>query len=99
MFGKSKDPICPLVRGECLKHGCRFWVTIHGKNPQTGVDLSSSDCVMVMTPMLLIENNKEVRQAAAATESARNEFVNGAKNIGEAVLIAAASNHSLLTKA
>lgn len=94
MFNKSKEPICPLIRKECIKHGCKFWVTIHGKNPQTGADLSSSDCVMVMTPLLLIENNKEVRQSAAATESARNEFVNMGHHIGNAVMLAAASTQS-----
>lgn len=96
MFSKKDaGPICPLVRGECLKTGCTFWCTVQGKDPQTGRDLSSSNCVLVMLPMIMLENNKEVRQAAAATESARNEFVNTGRSIGEHILIAAAANRAM----
>lgn len=96
MFGKRSGPLCPLIRAKCVEGDCKFWVTVEGKDPQTGQPLKAADCVMIVTPKLLIENNREVRQAAAATESARNEFVNGSKSIGEAVLIAAAATQRTL---
>lgn len=67
--------VCPLLRKPCLEHGCAWYVTIHGTDPQTGVALSPSMCVMVADLKVGIEGNKEVRQSAAAIESMRNENV------------------------
>jgi len=76
MFGKKNDqPICPLVKGECMKAGCTFWIHIRGKHPQTGADLDMPDCSIRYLPVLLIENAKESRSTSAAVESFRNEMV------------------------
>lgn len=75
MFKKKSGPICPLVKGECLKADCTFWTHIRGKHPQTGADLDMPDCAIRYLPVLLIEGAKESRQTAAAVESFRNEMV------------------------
>lgn len=83
-MAKDAKIICPLMGGECIEDGsikdgelvsCRFWVYVHGKNPQTGEDVRNGDCAMAWTPMLLIENSKVNRETGAAVESFRNEMV------------------------
>lgn len=80
--------ICPLMGGKCIEdgavvmvegkpemHACRFWVYVHGKDPQTGADIKNGDCAHAWTPVLLIENSKMQRETGAAVESFRNEMV------------------------
>ena len=66
---------CPLVQGACKKLECTFFLQVRGTNPQTGQEIDEWDCAIKWLPVLLIENAKEVRQGAAATESFRNEMV------------------------
>ena len=68
---------CPLLDKECIQFKCVFWTLLRGKHPQTGEELDEYNCAVAWLPMLLIENAKEVRQGAAATESFRNEMVRG----------------------
>ena len=69
-----------IVDGEL--QACRFWVYVHGKNPQDGTDVKQGDCAFCWTPMLLIENSQMQRQTGAAVESFRNEMVkSNASNI------------------
>ena len=83
-MAKDAKILCPLMGGECIEDGaikdgelvaCRFWVYVHGKNPQTGEDIRNGDCAMAWTPVLLIENSKVNRETGAAVESFRNEMV------------------------
>lgn len=76
-----------VVDGEM--HACRFWVYIHGKDPQTGADIKNGDCAFAWTPVLLIENSKMQRETGAAVESFRNEMVK-ASNSSQQLLLAAA---------
>ncbi len=66
---------CPLLDRECLQFKCAFWTQLRGKNPQSGAEIDEWACAVAWLPILLIENAKEVRQGAAATESFRNEVV------------------------
>lgn len=75
MFNKSNKPFCPLIRKDCIEGLCKFWTRIQGTNPQTGNPIDSHDCAVSWLPVLLIENAKETRQGAAATESFRNQMV------------------------
>ena len=73
MGGKPCIEDGAIVDGELV--ACRFWVTVHGKHPQTGVDVSGGDCAFCWTPMLMIENTKVNRETGAAIESLRNESI------------------------
>lgn len=82
---------------ECIEDGsikdgelvaCRFWVTVQGKHPQTGENISNGDCAMAWTPILMIENSKVNRETGAAVESFRNEMVK-ANETNTQVLLAA----------
>ncbi len=65
---------CPLLDKECIQFKCTFWTQLRGRHPQTGEEVDEWGCAIAWLPLLLIENAKEVRQGAAATESFRNEL-------------------------
>lgn len=69
------EKLCPLVKKACLEHQCRWYIQLQGKHPQSGADISEWGCAVEWLPVLLIENAKEVRQGAAATESFRNAML------------------------
>jgi hypothetical protein len=101
-MAKDAKIICPLMGGEpCVENGsirngelvsCRFWVYVHGKNPQTGEDVRNGDCAIAWTPMLLIENSKVNRETGAAVESFRNEMVKSNEASQQLLLHAAKVN-------
>lgn len=74
-MGTEAD-FCPLIAKKCKRHDCKFYVQVMGKHPQTGQELNEFDCAISWLPVLLIEGAQQTRQAAAATESFRNEMVN-----------------------
>jgi hypothetical protein len=84
------DPgkICPLHKRDMAKvcHTCPWWILVRGKDPQSNKELDHWGCAIAWLPVLAIETSQEVRQAAAATESFRNEMV-----LGRDSLIALAS--------
>lgn len=72
---RPQPTFCPLIQGACKQFECMWWTHLRGRHPQTGEDVDEYDCSMRWLPVLLIENAKEVRQGAAATESFRNAVV------------------------
>jgi hypothetical protein len=81
----DKDIRCPAVgfarscRDIITAHTCPKFVSIRGKDPQTGADVDRSGCVDSFLPMLLLENAQQSRQTGAAVESFRNEVVKNAE--------------------
>lgn len=104
-MAKDAKIICPLMGGEpcvedgAVRHGelvaCRFWVTVIGKDPQTGQEINNGDCAMAWTPVLLIENSKVNRETGAAVESFRNEMVRF-NDSNTSALIASANKQILI---
>jgi hypothetical protein len=92
----DKKIICPMMGGDvCVEDGairngelvaCRFWVTVMGKNPQTGETVNNGDCAIAWTPVLLIENSKVNRETASSVESLRNENVTIGQQISNALI-------------
>lgn len=72
---RPQPTFCPLVKGPCQTFDCLWFIQLRGTHPQTGEHIDEHDCAMRWLPVLLIENAKEVRQGAAATESFRNAVV------------------------
>ena len=101
-MAKDAKTICPMMGGKpCVEDGsivdgelvsCRFWVTVHGMNPQTGETMNQQDCAMAWVPILMIENSKVNRETGAAVESFRNEMVKN-NELNTQVLIATASKN------
>lgn len=64
---------CREIISEC---DCPKFVSIKGRDPQTGAELDRHGCVDGFLPLLLIEGAQMSRQTGAAVESLRNEIVN-----------------------
>jgi|TARA_Y100000034_G_C6854307_1_gene387969 hypothetical protein len=76
---------CPLIKKKCKEHGCKFFMQVIGKNPQTGQEVNQWDCAITWLPTLLIEGSQQTRQAGAAIESFRNEVVKTQISIDDTV--------------
>lgn len=70
---------CPLVKKDCVGLECSWFIQVRGTDPNTGKEIDEWGCSIAWLPHLLIENAKETRQGAAATESFRNEMVRANK--------------------
>lgn len=66
--------ICPLINGECLQHGCEFWIHLQGTNPQTGQPTDEFGCTYRWIPVLLVENSQQQRQTAASIDKVANQI-------------------------
>lgn len=93
VFRRPEKDLCPLLKSECLGASCKWWTHIRGQHPQTGADIDMPDCAVKWLPTLLIEASKETRQAAAATESLRNEHQAAAGTLAGALMEAARLAH------
>lgn len=68
---------CPLIKKDCVHMKCSWFIQIRGTDPNTGKEIDEWGCSVAWLPHLLIENANQTRQAGAATETFRNEFVKG----------------------
>lgn len=68
---------CPLLKKDCVQTQCSWFIQVRGTNPNTGKEVDEWGCSIAWLPHLLLENASQTRQAGAATESFRNEFVRG----------------------
>ena len=66
---------CPLLKKECAQMKCAWFIMVRGTDSNTGKEVDEWGCSVAWLPHLLIENANQTRQAGAATESFRNEFV------------------------
>lgn len=81
-------PNCPLNNfNPCKELECAWFMSIRGKNPNTGEDVDEWGCAMAWLPILTIENSQQQRQTGAAVESFRNEMVK-ANEMSQQVLLA-----------
>jgi len=72
---------CPLLKKDCVKLQCAWFVKLRGANPNTGELIDEYDCAVKWLPTLLIENSQQTRQAGAAIESFRNEMVKANRDL------------------
>ena len=66
---------CPLLKKECIQMQCNWFIQVRGTDTNTGKEVDEWGCSIAWLPHLLIENANQTRQAGAATESFRNEYV------------------------
>lgn len=94
----DEGQICPLHQKDVSKvcHKCPWYIQVRGTNPQTGTEMDHWDCSISLLPMLLIENTQQTRQAGAATESFRNEFVRTTENRARAIFATIASQPKMI---
>lgn len=95
MFKKSDKKLCPLLKKSCIEQQCAWYIHVRGTNPNTGDEVDSYDCSMVIQPLLLIENSAQQRSTGAAVESFRNEMIR-ANETSTQLLLATANQTNLL---
>lgn len=71
---------CRDIIADC---DCPKFVTIRGRDPQTGNPIDQQGCVDSFLPLLLIENAQVSRQTGAAIESFRNEVAKVGTSLAE----------------
>ena len=86
---------CPLLKEDCIQFKCVFWTQLRGTHPQSGAEIDEWSCAIAWLPILLIENAKEIKQGAAATESFRNVMLELNKGISTEVIEAKAQMKAL----
>ena len=83
---------CPLLKKECVQLQCSWFIQVRGTDSNTGKEIDEWGCSISWLPHLLIENANQTRQAGAATESFRNEFVKSAEATINTMVAVAKSN-------
>jgi hypothetical protein len=84
---------CPLLKKDCVQMKCNWFIQVRGTNPNTGQEVDEWGCSVAWLPHLLIENASQIRQAGAATESFRNEFVKSSEaTINTMIALSQSSN-------
>jgi len=77
--------LCPLLKKECARHQCAWFLRLSGLDPQSGETQDKYMCAIVAQVIVVLEGNKETRQAAAAVESLRNVQAKAGERVGEAL--------------
>jgi hypothetical protein len=88
----ERENFCPILKSECVKLKCAWFMKIEGYDMNTGNRVDEWNCAVAMMPMLLVENSGMQRQTGAAVESFRNEMVK-ANQASQELFIAAATNN------
>lgn len=89
MIGKTKGPICPLIKKACIQHECAFFTHIQGVNPQTGAQIDLFDCAIKWTPVMMLDASKNMKHVQAAVETARNDICDRQDNLNNALVMGA----------
>ena len=76
---------CPLIKKPCIKHECKWYIQVMGKDANTGQNINDFDCAIAWLPVLLIEGSQQTRQAGAAIENFRNEMVSIQHQINDTI--------------
>ena len=67
--------VCPLHRKamEAVCHTCPLWMSVRGKNPQTGEELDDWNCALAWGPLLAVSVARETHAASVELNQMRNE--------------------------
>lgn len=77
---------CPLNGKKCVKGKrsdfevddvgekvqCRMWTHVVGMDPQTGGHIDLWDCSLAWSPVLMVEQSNQIRQATASVDKTAN---------------------------
>jgi hypothetical protein len=81
---KDTKPQCPIIQGECVEAGCKFWTKLatqyEGKTEETW------ECTILFIPFLMLEQSKMIARNAVSIETLRNEQVNTGNKLIQAIL-------------
>ncbi|MBN3853843.1 hypothetical protein G3N59_10675 [Paraburkholderia sp. Ac-20340] len=88
-MGKSKGPLCPLLKKACIEQECAFYVHITGQHPQSGAAMDLWDCAVKWTPVMMLDASKNVRNVQASVETMRNDVVQRQESLNSVFQLAA----------
>jgi len=71
--GKESGTFCPLIKKECIKDKCAWYMRVRGTNPNTGDPIDEAACAVAWMPYMAMDITQKTNQAGAAVESFRNE--------------------------
>lgn len=77
-------PFCPRFfpeMKECIGDDCAIYVSVMGKNPNTGEEGLKHGCADAWKTTLMIEQSRTQRGTTKAIESFRNEIIKAVKGI------------------
>lgn len=80
------EKLCPMLHEPCIENRCAWYIQLLGKHPQKDAPVEEWACAMRYLPILLIETSQQIRQNAAAVESARNEARTDAAAVAASVV-------------
>lgn len=63
---------CPIIKDECVKEKCAWWIKLMQKNPQTEELKEISSCSIPLMVDVGIDNGKGIMRVQSAVESERN---------------------------
>ena len=89
MMGKTKGPICPLLKKACIENECAFYVHITGQNPQSGAQMDLWDCAVKWTPVMMLDASRNMKGVQAAVEGMRNDVCDRQDNLNNALVLGA----------
>ena len=64
--------LCPIIKDECVKEKCAWWIKLMQKNPQTEELKEISSCSIPLMVDVEIDNGKGIMRVQSAVESERN---------------------------
>ena len=67
--------VCPLHKKAMSKvcHTCPMWISVRGKNPQTGEDIDDWNCALAWSAILSVQTAKEAHMVSCEVNAMRNE--------------------------
>jgi len=72
---KESGIFCPLIKKDCIKEKCAWFMRVRGTNPNTGDPVDNAACAVAWMPYMAMDITQKTNQAGAAVESFRNEVV------------------------
>lgn len=80
---------CPIMKGTCIdgfvkgkmpeaedgtRTKCAFFITLAGKDPQSGEVINDPGCSIAFMPIIQLEGNLHMRQTTASTDKVATEI-------------------------
>ena len=95
-INNPKGMQCPYRMRKCPGESCPLFVWIVGTDPNTGDALNQGACSQAAALAMLMQIDQKLNGVQAATESQRNETVQGLFHLGQTISAAARERTKLL---
>lgn len=92
---KRKD-LCPFSGfNPCIELDCKFFIGVHGENPNTGENKTEWNCSLAMLPFFVMENTSVQRKQLQETADFRSE-TRDANTLSHQIMVANVNQSRLL---